>query len=47
MLQDEPKEVFAFDSPVACFTGPAFDVFECNVAMLVEGDIFFTDDAPV
>ena len=29
------------------FTGTAFDVFKCNVSVLVGDDTLFTDDAPV
>ena len=47
MLQNEPEKVFSFGRTVACFAATAFDVFKCDVAILVGDDIFFTDDAPV
>ena len=47
MLHNEPEKVFAFDCTAAGFAAAAFDVFKCDVAILVGDDIFFTDDAPV
>ena len=47
MLQNEPKEVFAFGGTVAGFAGTAFDVFKCDIAVLIGDDTAFTNDAPV
>ncbi len=47
MLQDQPQEVFAFDTAAADLAGTAFGVFECDNAILIGHDIVFTDDAPV
>ena len=47
MLQNEPKEVFAFGGAEAGFAGTAFDIFKSDIAVFIGDDIAFTDDAPV
>jgi hypothetical protein len=46
-LQDQPKEVFAFDGAAADLAGTAFGVFECDNAILIGHDIVFAENAPV